>query len=175
MGRSVLRRLGVAGCCLAAAGVPAAAASAAVFVRIPPTTTTSTGTTSTTTTSTTSTTSSGGGSVTLTLTSPVSRTRTAHVAVGCTVNAHHLYRARVAASQNGYEVAANVVAPNYTGPGTYPAAGEIAVYNSATGAFLAAGRRPTATIGDDGGSTAFHFTLPRGRVVAGTISWTCGS
>jgi hypothetical protein len=115
-----------------------------------------------------------GGSVSLTLTSPKSVTRSKDVRVTCT-DVNGVYRARVRLAGRRGPVRVRVRVPSYTGAGSYAKSRVIVHRRHHT-----AVRRPkaAAVITSTGGSYTFDRTVHvrhRHVHVAGTAAWTCSS
>ena len=121
------------------------------------------------------------GKVTLKLTSPrqyVGPARTANIT--CTSGASYVARFG-RSTQNGRTISGSLVVPVYTGPGDYKASITMRV-TGASGGGVGTLRNVPVTITDSGGTARFSTTFtganaPRlaGKVVAGTIDWTCPS
>ena len=117
----------------------------------------------------------GAGSLSVSVTSPVTLSGTATVAVSCVTGPS--YRAAVSSAViHGDQVSYTVAIARYRGPGSYPAVVAVTLRQSTGVVTTVAGvSRVPAAITSAGGSFSVSATGSEGRTFTGTLTWTCGT
>lgn len=123
----------------------------------------------------------GTGSVTASFTSPVTFSGTASPKMTCSTNAKaHTYTVVIdKVGVDGGKVAGSATIRNYSGPGDYTATVVLAASKGKT-AVAGSVKNVPVTVTSTGGTFSFSKTasgtyVPKlqGKVVTGTIAWTC--